>query len=118
MVRALRVVTVERGIDPRRHALVAFGGAGPMHALRMADQLGIRRVVCPRGAGVLSALGLVVADRRRDVERTVLLAEEELAAGEGVRAARVLADSALGELPGARPGGALSTCATAGRRTS
>ncbi len=88
MVRALRVVTVERGIDPRRHALVAFGGAGPMHALRIADQLGIRRVLCPRGAGVLSALGLVVADRRRDVERTVLLDEEQLLAGERSDAGR------------------------------
>jgi len=102
MVRALRVVTVERGIDPRRHALVAFGGAGPMHALRIAEQLGIRRVLCPRGAGVLSALGLVVAERRRDVERTVLLGEAELAAGQGISQAAAVAGAALTELPGAR----------------
>ena len=102
MVRALRVVTVERGIDPRRHALVAFGGAGPMHALRIAEQLGIQRVLCPRGAGVLSALGLVVAERRRDVERTVLLGEAELAAGQGISEAAAVAEAALAELPGAR----------------
>jgi N-methylhydantoinase A len=102
MVRALRVVTVERGIDPRGHAMVAFGGAGPMHALRIADQLGIARVLSPRGAGVLSAHGLVVAERRRDVERTVLLSEEQLAAGEAARQVAALAAEALAELPGAR----------------
>src|SRR5439155_694385 len=62
MLRALRLVTVERGIDPRRYALVAFGGAGPMHAARIAQELGVSRVLCPRAAGVLSALGLVVSD--------------------------------------------------------
>ncbi len=66
MVRALRVVTVERGIDPRRFALLAFGGAGPLHAAAIADELGIARIVVPRAAGVLSALGLAAAERRRD----------------------------------------------------
>ena len=47
MLRALRVVTVERGVDPRGYALVAFGGAGPMHAARLAEQLGSSRVLCP-----------------------------------------------------------------------
>ena len=61
MVRALRVVTVERGIDPRRFALLAFGGAGPLHAAAIADELGIARIVVPRAAGVLSALGLAAA---------------------------------------------------------
>jgi N-methylhydantoinase A len=78
MLRALRVVTVERGVDPRSYALVAFGGAGPMHAARIADELGLRRVLCPRAAGVLSALGLMVADRRRDVARSVLLSGRDL----------------------------------------
>jgi N-methylhydantoinase A len=73
MVRALRVVTVERGIDPRRYALLAFGGAGPLHAAEIADELGIETVLCPRASGVLAALGLVVSPRRRDAQRTVLL---------------------------------------------
>lgn len=78
MLRALRVVTVERGVDPRRYGLVAFGGAGPMHAARVASELGIAKVLCPRAAGVLSALGLVVSSRRRDFARSVLLTGEEL----------------------------------------
>ena len=72
MTRALRVVTVERGIDPRDHALVAFGGAGPLHACAIAEELGIERVIAPRASGVLAALGLVVAPRRRDAQRSVL----------------------------------------------
>jgi N-methylhydantoinase A len=78
MVRALRVVTVERGVDPRRFALLPFGGAGPMHAVAIAEQLGIERVLCPRAGGVLSALGLCASDRRRDTARTVMLAGAEL----------------------------------------
>jgi N-methylhydantoinase A len=80
MVRALRVVTVERGIDPRRFALLPFGGAGPMHAAEIAAELGIERVLCPRAGGVLSALGLCASDRRRDTTRTVMLAGDELTA--------------------------------------
>jgi N-methylhydantoinase A len=80
MVRALRVVTVERGIDPRGYALLAFGGAGPLHAAAIADELGIERIVCPRASGVLAALGLVVSPRRRDVQRSVLWGGEELTA--------------------------------------
>jgi N-methylhydantoinase A len=72
MIRALRVVTVERGIDPRDHALVAFGGAGPLHAVAIAQELGIERVISPRASGVLAALGLVVSPRRRDAQRSVL----------------------------------------------
>lgn len=73
MVRALRVVTVERGVDPRRFALLPFGGAGPMHAAAIAGELGIERILCPRAGGVLSALGLCASDRRRDTTRTVML---------------------------------------------
>jgi N-methylhydantoinase A len=80
MVRAMRVVTVERGIDPRDYALLAFGGAGPLHAAQIADELGIRTILCPRASGVLAALGLVVSRRRRDVQRTVLLTGESLTA--------------------------------------
>ena len=66
MLRALRVVSVERGRDPRDFALVAFGGAGPLHACALAEELGIEAVLVPEAAGVLSALGLVASDERRD----------------------------------------------------
>jgi N-methylhydantoinase A len=66
MLRALRVVSVERGHDPREFALVAFGGAGPLHACALAEELGIETVLVPEAAGVLSALGLVASDERRD----------------------------------------------------
>ncbi|MCB0827477.1 MAG: hydantoinase/oxoprolinase family protein [Solirubrobacterales bacterium] len=78
MVRALRVMTVERGLDPRDFALLAFGGAGPLHAAAVADQLDIDRILIPRTGGVFSALGLAAADRRSDRVRTVLLDEAEL----------------------------------------
>jgi N-methylhydantoinase A len=80
MVRALRVMTVERGVDPRELALLAFGGAGPLHAAAIADELGMTRILCPRASGVLAALGLVVSDRRRDAQRSVLLSGDELTA--------------------------------------
>jgi N-methylhydantoinase A len=80
MIRAMRVATVERGIDPRRYALLAFGGAGPLHAAQIADELRIGTIVCPRASGVLAALGLVVSPRRRDVQRSVFLSGEELTA--------------------------------------
>jgi N-methylhydantoinase A len=66
MLRALRVVSVERGHDPRDFALVAFGGAGPLHACALAEELGVEAVLVPEAAGVLSALGLVASDERRD----------------------------------------------------
>ena len=70
MLGALRVVSVERGHDPSAFALVAFGGAGPLHACELADELGMRTVLVPEAAGVLSALGLVAADERRDSVRS------------------------------------------------
>jgi N-methylhydantoinase A len=66
MLRAVRVVSVERGYDPREFALVAFGGAGPLHACALAEELDIETVLVPEAAGVLSALGLVASDERRD----------------------------------------------------
>jgi N-methylhydantoinase A len=80
MVRAMRVMTVERGVDPRDFALLAFGGAGPLHAAAMADELGMRKILIPRASGVLSALGLAAADRRRDHARTVFLHGDGLTA--------------------------------------
>ena len=78
MVRAVRVMTVERGLDPTDFALLAFGGAGPLHATEMADELGIARVLLPADGGVLSAFGLAGADLRRDEAKTVLAALSEL----------------------------------------
>jgi N-methylhydantoinase A len=72
MVRALRVVSVERGIDPRGLALVAFGGAGPLHACALAEELGMATVLVPEAAGVLSALGLVAGEERRDAVRSIV----------------------------------------------
>jgi N-methylhydantoinase A len=72
MLRALRVVSVERGHDPRELALVAFGGAGPLHACALAEELGCPTVLVPAAAGVLSALGLVASDERRDHVRSVV----------------------------------------------
>ena len=95
------MVTVERGVDPRRFALLPFGGAGPMHAAAIAAELGIGRIVCPRAGGVLSALGLCASDRRRDTARTVM------PVGRGVERRAVAAEvgeliDAAGELPGRR----------------
>ncbi|MBA3366014.1 MAG: hydantoinase/oxoprolinase family protein, partial [Actinobacteria bacterium] len=70
MLRALRVVSVERGHDPRDFALVAFGGAGPLHACALAEELEMGTVLVPEHAGVLSALGLVASDERRDFVRS------------------------------------------------
>jgi N-methylhydantoinase A len=103
MVRALRVVTVERGVDPRRFALLPFGGAGPMHAAALAAELGIDRVLCPRASGVLSALGLCASDRRRDTTRTVMLSGAELNAERVAAEVEDLAARLDGELAGAEP---------------
>jgi len=72
MERAIRVVSVERGRDPRDFPLVAFGGCGGLHACEMAGELGIRTVIVPRFAGALSALGMLLADRVRDYSAGVL----------------------------------------------
>ncbi len=66
MERAIRVVSVERGEDPREFPLVAFGGCGGLHACEIAAELGIRTVIVPRMAGALSALGMLLADRARE----------------------------------------------------
>ncbi|MEO6496595.1 MAG: hydantoinase/oxoprolinase family protein, partial [Solirubrobacteraceae bacterium] len=85
MLRALRVMTIEQGIDPRAFALLAFGGAGGLHACEMADELGITAVLVPRAGGVLSALGLAAAERREDSVISVLrvLGEFDIAMPEG-----------------------------------
>ena len=103
MAQAVRVVTVERGIDPRHLALVPFGGAGPLHAAQIADELGMRRVLVPVASGVLSAFGLVVAERRRDLVESVLLAGDELTTSRIAEAVDRLADRGREELHAAEP---------------
>ena len=73
MLAALRVVSVERGLDPRDFALVAFGGAGALHACALAEELEIGTVLVPEAAGVLSALGLALSDERRDTVRSLVV---------------------------------------------
>ncbi len=92
MEQAVRLVTVERGVDPRRLALVAFGGAGPLHACAIAAALGVPAVIVPPRAGVLSAVGLLCAPRRREVVRSVGVG--------GVDAARIAAVDSARELAG------------------
>ena len=72
MEKALRVVSIERGHDPRAFALVAFGGAGPLHACELAQALGIPRVIVPAYPGALSALGILVSDVVKDYSRSVV----------------------------------------------
>ena len=100
MARAVRVMTVERGIDPRELALLAFGGAGPLHACAVAEELGMRRVLVPRSSGVLSAVGLIASERRRDLVESVLLTGDTLAreaVGEAVERLAARGREELGE---------------------
>ena len=71
MAEALKIVSVQRGHDPRAFVLAAFGGAGPLHAAALSEELGIGHVICPPIPGAFSALGLVGSDLKRDYVRTV-----------------------------------------------
>jgi N-methylhydantoinase A len=95
MLGALRVVTVQQGIDPRDFALMPFGGAGPLHAAALADELGVARVICPAACGVLCALGLAAAAPRRDVARTLVLDARALSAERAALVAQASAALAL-----------------------
>ena len=72
MEKAIRVVSIERGYDPREFTLVAFGGAGGLHACELAEALSIPRVMVPALPGALSAFGILVSDVVKDYSRTVL----------------------------------------------
>jgi N-methylhydantoinase A len=89
MAEALRIVSVERGHDPREFALIAFGGAGPVHAVALAAELQIPEVIVPPAAGAFSALGLVASDLKRDYSRTLYA---DLRALDPARAAAALAE--------------------------
>ena len=79
MVRAIRVISVQRGYDPRDFTLVAFGGAGPLHAARLARELEIPRILVPRNPGILCAMGLLLTDLRADFASTKLMSLGEAA---------------------------------------
>jgi N-methylhydantoinase A/oxoprolinase/acetone carboxylase beta subunit len=98
MLRAIRVVSLERGHDPRRFALVAFGGAGGMHAADLATELGIGTVLIPRHAGVLSALGMLAADVIRDYSVSVREPAEALSGTSLTSRAAPLVARARGDL--------------------
>ena len=98
MMRALRAVSTERGRDPRQYALIPFGGAGPMHAATLAENLGIRTVHVPPYPGLFSALGLLLADYRHDYIRSIA---ETLSVLDGAAVAAGFAamqEEALGDL--------------------
>jgi len=98
MVRALRVISVERGLDPRDFALLAFGGAGGMHACSLAEELGIETVLVPRAGGVLSALGLAISDLRRDYVSPYLTSLKEMDEGEFEKKLENLEETAAQDL--------------------
>ena len=78
MERAIRAISLERGYDPRTFTLVPFGGAGPVHGCELAQELGIPRVLIPARPGILSALGVAIADVVKDYSRTVMLKGDDL----------------------------------------
>ncbi len=96
MARAIRVISVQRGHDPRDYTLMAFGGAGPLHAARLARELEIRRILVPRTPGILCAMGLLLTDLRADfaVTRLAVLAPAAL---DGLRAAFATLDTMAAE---------------------
>lgn len=101
MIRATTAATVARGIDPRGHALIAFGGAGPMHAAAIAEALQIRRVICPAACGVLSAWGISVAGARFDRSLSIVRPLDELSPAEIEAIGLELAGEAASEIAAA-----------------
>lgn len=98
MEKAIRVISIERGFDPRRFALFSFGGAGGMHAAEMAADLKMPRVIVPRRAGVLSALGLLLADAVKDYSRSLLARLDEIPPGRPARLLEGLKRRALRDM--------------------
>lgn len=82
MEKAIRVISIERGFDPRKFSLFSFGGAGGMHAAEMAEHLGMKNVIIPKNAGVLSALGLLLADSIKDYSQSILKEIQKIRKGE------------------------------------
>jgi N-methylhydantoinase A/oxoprolinase/acetone carboxylase beta subunit len=109
MVNAIRVRTVEVGVDPRRYSLVAFGGAGPLHATAIARRLGIAQVVIPARPGLGSALGALTADLRSDQVATVHARSDSDCADQLQARANLLRSSALAEIDSADNGATVTT---------
>jgi N-methylhydantoinase A len=103
MARALRRVSVERGLDPRSCVLIAFGGGGPLHACGLADMLGMQRVVVPPHAGVLSAMGLAMTPERRESMSSVLRRLDDWSDRERAELLQGLAERAWPKTTGAKP---------------
>jgi N-methylhydantoinase A len=106
MERAIRVISLERGHDPRDFTLVCFGGAAAMHAIDLARDLGIPRVLVPHDAGTLSALGMLLADYVRDYSRTLLRPSAKVTADELSESLQALEERARADFAaeGATPG--------------
>ena len=122
MARAIRVISVQRGHDPRDYTLMAFGGAGPLHAARLARELDIGRVLVPRNPGILCALGLLLTDLRADFAATRLMPRDRGVARRHGRGAsprwpsgRALVRRRRASPPTTGASRAPSTCATHGQ---
>jgi N-methylhydantoinase A len=113
MERAMRVISIERGRDPRQYVLVAFGGAGPLHAARLARVLGMRKVIVPFAAGVGSALGLLVAEHKVDAGVTRLLTLNGDRAAEIAQILRDLEENVRREAARLAPGSTLTVARSA-----
>ena len=100
MERAIRAISLERGYDPREFTLMPFGGAGPMHCCELVQELGIPRVLVPPVPGILSALGVAIADIVKDYSRTVMLRGSDLTRQGLEGGFRVLEDQAREEMDG------------------
>jgi N-methylhydantoinase A len=98
MARAIRTVSIERGKDVRRYALVVFGGAGPLHGCELASELGIERVIVPPAPGALAALGLLVSARRADASVSRPMTAERTRDGELRTILHELTEQVLAEL--------------------
>jgi 5-oxoprolinase (ATP-hydrolysing) len=112
IIRAIRAVSVERGRDARDYTLIAFGGAGPLHAAELGRSLGLRRVLVPNSPGLFSALGLLMADVQHKFSRTVLRRTRDIDAAEAARLERLyqeLEAGARAELQGDGHAGAAIT---------
>ena len=101
IVRAIQQVSTEQGLDPRDFVLVPFGGAGPLHAARIAEDLDIDTLLVPRNAGVLSAAGLLMADYVHYRARTERIRLDEAAVATVQRVLAELAEEATAYLSGA-----------------
>jgi len=100
MARAVRLVSVERGYDPREYTIVAYGGGGPLHAASLAGELGIRQVLVPANAGLVSAYGLLIANTRQDFMVTRISPAREVRAADVITTFGELEERALSEFAG------------------